>query len=89
MYFTFKPTQDIITINLLVLKTQINQIILSHPFLKINFVNINQVDSSGIYFLISLYKKLKNNKGDLKFINVKKELRELFNLTEISSFYTE
>ena len=74
---------DLTVKNLIEVKIKVEKIIEDKKYIELNFVNSNYVDSSGISFLINLFKKLKKIGGNLRVSNVNKDIIEIFKITQV------
>lgn len=54
----------------------------------IDLVNVQYLDSKGIAMLLTLEKNVKENKGVLLLTKAKSFVQELFNLTNLDSYFT-
>ncbi len=66
-------------------KTVYSMIERNYINLILNFKEINFIDSNGLAMLIAIFKKLKIKNGNLKIINTKEFVREVFGMTKLSS----
>ena len=55
--------------------------------LTINLENLNYIASAGLRILLKLQKRM-NTQGDMKIINVKREVREVLDMTGFSRLLT-
>jgi anti-sigma B factor antagonist len=53
----------------------------------LNMAGVSNMDSSGIGLLLSIYATIRNQGGDLKLLNVGGRVKELLNMTKLTSVF--
>ncbi|MGH7458764.1 MAG: STAS domain-containing protein [Longimicrobiaceae bacterium] len=53
----------------------------------IDFSNTGYIDSSGLGVLVSLSKKIREQDGELRLVNLNEDLRTLFELTKLDTLF--
>lgn len=69
------------------LDKEINKILDSVTNLTLDFANLNYIASAGLRILLKIQKRM-NTQGDFKIINVKREVREVLDMTGFSRLLT-
>lgn len=68
-------------------QTKIRSLIPETSCVVLDLTDVNQIDSSGLGALVSVYMSAKRRGCQLKLINLSRRLQELFRITKLSSVF--
>ncbi|QYE98034.1 STAS domain-containing protein [Paraclostridium sordellii] len=69
-------------------KEYLNGLIEDKPMdLKIDFTNLEYIDSTGLGALIGVLKRLKVNEKDIYIINARKNVKKIFTITGLDKIF--
>ncbi|CEN80490.1 STAS domain-containing protein [Paraclostridium sordellii] len=69
-------------------KEHLNGLIEDKPMdLKIDFTNLEYIDSTGLGALIGVLKRLKVNEKDIYIINARKNVKKIFTITGLDKIF--
>ncbi|GAA0106184.1 STAS domain-containing protein [Paraclostridium sordellii] len=69
-------------------KEHLNGLIEENPIdLKIDFTNLEYIDSTGLGALIGVLKRLKVNDKDIYIINARKNVKKIFTITGLDKIF--
>jgi len=65
------------------LKIATNEEIKINKYIAFDLKNIQTINSSGLGILISCLKSIKENKGNLRLLNVNEKIKKIFSITKL------
>jgi anti-sigma B factor antagonist len=68
-------------------QTKVRNLISATRCVVLDLTDVNQIDSSGLGALVSVYMSAKRHGCQLKLINLSQRLQELFRITKLSSVF--
>lgn len=69
-------------------KEHLNRLIEDKPMdVKIDFTNLEYIDSTGLGALIGVLKRLKVNEKDIYIINARKNVKKIFTITGLDKIF--
>jgi len=70
------------------LEREFNKLIDDHKFkVVVNFHNLNYISSAGLGVFMAYVETMRENKGDIKFSNLKKDVYNIFDLLGFPMLY--
>ncbi len=86
--FKLFPPHEFIIDNSVLYEVFLNTLITGGALkIYVNMYDVNYIDSSGIGVLINATKKIRDNKGELILSNISSEVKKIFNLVNLESFF--
>lgn len=69
-------------------KTHLNSLIEEQPVdIKMDFTNLEYIDSTGLGVLIGVLKRLKVNDKDIYVLNARKNVKKIFSITGLDKIF--
>lgn len=69
-------------------KTHLNSLIEEQPVdIKMDFTNLEYIDSTGLGALIGVLKRLKVNDKDIYVLNARKNVKKIFSITGLDKIF--
>ncbi|WP_025161509.1 STAS domain-containing protein [Paraclostridium bifermentans] len=69
-------------------KTHLNRLIEEQPVdIKMDFTNLEYIDSTGLGALIGVLKRLKVNDKDIYVLNARKNVKKIFSITGLDKIF--
>lgn len=69
-------------------KEHLNSLVEEKPMdIKINFTNLEYIDSTGLGALIGVLKRLKVNEKDIYILNPRKNVKKIFDITGLDKIF--
>ena len=69
-------------------KEHLNSLVEENPVdLKIDFTNLEYIDSTGLGALIGVLKRLKVNEKDIYILNARKNVKKIFTITGLDKIF--
>ncbi|MGL5711892.1 MAG: STAS domain-containing protein [Paraclostridium sp.] len=69
-------------------KDHLNNLVEEKPVdIKINFTNLEYIDSTGLGALIGVLKRLKVNEKDIYILNPRKNVKKIFDITGLDKIF--
>lgn len=69
-------------------KTHLNSLIEEQPVdIKMDFTNLEYIDSTGLGALIGVLKRLKINDKDIYVLNARKNVKKIFSITGLDKIF--
>ncbi len=69
-------------------KTHLNSLIEEQPVdIKMDFTNLEYIDSAGLGALIGVLKRLKVNDKDIYVLNARKNVKKIFSITGLDKIF--
>lgn len=69
-------------------KEHLNNLVEENPVdIKIDFTNLEYIDSTGLGALIGVLKRLKINEKDIYILNARKNVKKIFDITGLDKIF--
>jgi anti-sigma B factor antagonist len=70
------------------LRTLVSELLSNgHKKILFNLADVNYIDSSGLAHLISAYTSVRNQRGELKLLNLTKKVQDLMQITKLYTVF--